>query len=304
MRIYTVRIFFAHEFRKQIPLNFSDFINSDRSSLSHYLLIGNPVMHSLSPAMHNLALKHNKLGGEYLAVSVAQKDVNMVIAHCTNEAFLGANITIPHKELFLDVVDELTEEGAEIGAINTLIKREGKLIGHNTDAYGFMKPIEEYQGDLAGERVVIFGSGGATKAIIYALRNADVQELILVSRRPEMYYDSGETDIIRCGYENWTAYGEEAAMIVNATPLGMSPNTEASPIQNNETEILEGKLCYDIVYNPRETKFLRQSNENGGISIGGLDMLIHQGARSFKLWTGHEFPIEKIKTKLNEILPA
>ncbi|MEP1150532.1 MAG: shikimate dehydrogenase [Balneola sp.] len=285
-------------------MKFSDFIHSDRSQLSHYLLIGNPVMHSLSPTMHNIALKHNKIGGEYLSVSVASKDVNMVLAHCTNDAFLGANITIPHKELFFDAVDELTEEAEEIGAINTLIKQDGKLIGHNTDAYGFIKPIEDSIDDLHGGRVIIFGSGGATKAIVYALKSVGVEELILVSRRPEMYEDDNETNIIRCSYDNWIAYAEEASMIVNATPLGMTPNTESSPIPDQDIEILDGKICYDIVYNPRQTKFLKQAISAGGIPVGGLDMLIHQGARSFNLWTGFEFPIDKIKSKLDEVLPA
>lgn len=285
-------------------MKFSEFINSEKSQLSHYLLIGNPVMHSLSPAMHNTALKHNKLGGEYISVSVATKDVNMVLAHCTNDAFLGANITIPHKELFYDAVDELTEEAQQIGAINTLIKHEGKLIGHNTDSYGFIKPIEDHIDVLHGSRVIVFGSGGATKAIIYALRNVGVEELVLVSRRPEMYESDGEGDIVRCSYDNWIAYAEESSMIVNATPLGMIPNTESSPIPDADSEILDGKICYDIVYNPRQTKFLKQAKSAGGIPIGGLDMLIHQGARSFNLWTGFDFPIEKIKQKLDEILPS
>jgi len=285
-------------------LKFSDFINSEKSQLSHYLLIGNPVTHSLSPAMHNLALKHNKIGGEYISVSVSSKDVNMVLAHCTNDAFLGANITIPHKELFFQAVDELTVEAKEIGAINTIIKQKGKLLGHNTDAYGFIKPIEDYIDELFGERVIIFGSGGATKAIIYALRDLGVAQLVLVSRRPEMYEDDKTGDTIRCNYDNWMAYADDAAMIVNATPLGMLPNTESSPVDDQDTKILEGKICYDIVYNPRQTKFLKQAKNSDGIPIGGLDMLIHQGAKSFNLWTGFEFPIEKIKNKLDEILPT
>lgn len=283
-------------------MKFSEFINSEKSQLSHYLLIGNPVTHSLSPLMHNLALKHNKIGGEYISVSVASRDVNMVLAHCTNESFLGANITIPHKELFYGAVDELTEVAQEIGAINTITKQDQKLIGHNTDAYGFMKPIEDYLEDIDGERVIIFGSGGATKAIIYALRNSGVSELVLVSRRPEMYSDD-DNDIIRCSYDNWYAYADESTMIVNATPLGMSPNTESSPIRDEEVEILEGKICYDIVYNPRQTEFLKQATNSNGIPIGGLDMLIHQGAKSFNMWTGFQFPIDKIKSKLDEFLP-
>lgn len=261
-------------------------------------------MHSLSPTMHNLALKHNKIGGEYISVSVSSRDVNMVLAHCTNDSFLGANITIPHKELFLDVVDELTDEAKEIGAINTLVKQDGKLIGHNTDAYGFIKPIENYIDTLHGERVIIFGSGGATKAIVFALQDLGVEQIVLVSRRPEMYKSNGSENIIRCSYDNWIAYADDAAMIVNATPLGMTPNTESSPVPDQDIEILNEKICYDIVYNPRQTKFLKQTIQAGGTPIGGLDMLIYQGAKSFNLWTGFEFPIEKIRTKLDEVLPT
>jgi len=298
-----VRIFFVHN-PSPLILKFSEFIESDKSQLSHYLLIGNPVMHSLSPAMHNLALKHNKIGGEYISVSVSSRDVNMVLAHCTNDSFLGANITIPHKELFLDMVDELTDEAKEIGAINTLVKQDGKLIGHNTDAYGFIKPIENYIDTLHGERVIIFGSGGATKAIVFALQDLGVEQIVLVSRRPEMYESNGSENIIRCSYDNWIAYADDAAMIVNATPLGMTPNTESSPVPDQDIEILNEKICYDIVYNPRQTKFLKQAIQADGTPIGGLDMLIYQGAKSFNLWTGFEFPIEKIRTKLDEVLPT
>lgn len=261
-------------------------------------------MHSLSPVMHNLALKHNKIGGEYISVSVSSRDVNMVLAHCTNDSFLGANITIPHKELFLDAVDKLSDEAKEIGAINTLVKQEGKLIGHNTDGYGFIKPIENSIDDLHGESVIIFGSGGATKAIVFALQELGVGQIVLVSRRPEMYESNGSENIIRCSYDNWMAYAEDAAMIVNATPLGMTPNTESSPMEDQDIEILNGKICYDIVYNPSQTKFLKQAIQAGGKPVGGLDMLIYQGAKSFNLWTGFEFPIEKIKSKLDEVLPT
>ena len=249
-------------------------------------------MHSLSPTMHNLALKHNKIGGEYISVSVSSRDVNMVLAHCSNDSFLGANITIPHKELFLDVVDELTDEAKEIGAINTLVKQEGKLIGHNTDAYGFIKPIENYIDDLHGERVIIFGSGGATKAIVFALRNLGVEQIILVSRRPEMYENSAEENIIRCSYDNWNAYAEDSAMIVNATPLGMAPNTESSPVDDQDIEILNDKLCYDIVYNPIETNFLKIGKKLGNKIENGKLMFVYQAYFAFNTW-------HNIKPKIN-----
>ena len=282
-------------------MTFTKFKESKKSNQPHYLLIGNPVSHSVSPLMHNTALKYHKIDAEYHAVAVAMSEIPSLVAHFNNESFLGANITIPHKENFLDVVDALTKEADEIRAINTILKQNGKLIGHNTDAYGFAAPLEDYLDDLDMGRAIIFGSGGATKAIIYALNDLGFDEVIMVSRRPEKYSDIA--GVILSSYYNWPDYVEEASLIINATPLGMIPNTDASPIKNNERELLSEKLCYDIVYNPKETTFLKQARSSNGITIGGIDMLIHQGAKSFKLWTGKEFPIGLIKMKLDEIFP-
>lgn len=280
-------------------MTFSEFLESDLSQQPHYLLIGNPVSHSVSPLMHNTALEYYGIEAKYQAVSVSLKAVSSAVAHFNSKNFLGANITIPHKETFLDAVDELTETAREIGAINTLIKKDGKLIGDNTDAYGFMQPIEESGLDLDPDRAIIFGVGGATKAIVYALQEYGFQEICMVSRNPDRL--EPQDGVIACSYDSWQEYADEATLMVNATPLGMTPNIEASPVKDEETELLIGKLCYDIVYNPRETKFLRQGNTVQAELLGGLEMLIHQGAKSFKLWTGKEFPVALVKMKLDEL---
>lgn len=282
-------------------MTFTKFIQSDKISSPHYLLIGNPVSHSVSPLMHNAALEQHRIDAEYHATAVAMSEISSLTAHFNNPNFLGANITIPHKQNFMDVVDELAPEAKEIGAMNTILKQNDKLVGHNTDAYGFQMPLEEYLDDIETERAIIFGSGGATKAIVYALNDLGFEEVVMVSRRPERYSDSNE--LISCSYDAWTEYADESSLIVNATPLGMIPNIEASPIKDGERELLKGKLCYDIVYNPKETKFLKQAISVSGIPIGGIDMLIHQGAKSFQLWTGKEFPIGLIKMKLDDIFP-
>lgn len=282
-------------------MNFTEFLKSESSRKPHYLLIGSPISHSVSPLMHNTALAHHGLKAEYHAVGVRQSEIPSLIAHFNRLEFLGANITIPYKETLFDSVDTLGVEAAQIGAINTIVKRDGKIIGENTDAHGFRVPIEEYEDDLAGERAVIFGTGGVTKAISFALHEIGIEEIVMVSRRPGKYGSS--TDTVMCSYENWTAYAEEASIIINATPLGMVPNTEASPVKEEEVEILNGKICYDVVYNPKVTKFMKQAKEVNGIPIGGLDMLIHQGAKSFKLWTGQEFPLGLIKMKLDDVFP-
>lgn len=282
-------------------MDFSKFLQSGSALKPHYLLIGSPISHSVSPLMHNTALEHHGLKAEYHAVAVRQSDISTLIAHFNRLEFLGANITIPYKETLFDAMDILGMEALQIEAINTIVKRDGKIIGENTDEYGFRVPLDEYEEELDGESAVIFGTGGATKAICYALRELGIKEIVMVSRRPGQY-DEG-SDITMCGYDNWAAYGEEATIIINATPLGMHPNTQASPVHKDEIEILSGKICYDVVYNPRETTFLKQAKSVDGIPIGGLDMLIYQGAKSFNLWTGHEFPLGLIKMKLNDVFP-
>ena len=282
-------------------MTFTKFKESGKGNSPHYLLIGNPVSHSVSPLMHNTALQHHKIEAEYHAVAVAMSEIPALVAHFNNPNFLGANITIPHKENLLGVVDTITQQAEDIGAINTILKQDDTLIGENTDAFGFSAPLEEYLDEVDLDRAIIFGSGGATKAIIYALNDIGFNEIVMVSRRPERYSDND--DFISASYDSWSDYAEDSSLIVNATPLGMFPNTEASPIKDNERELLAGKLCYDIVYNPKETRFLTQAVSSGGVPIGGIDMLIYQGAKSFKLWTGKEFPIGLIKMKLDEIFP-
>lgn len=283
-------------------MDFTEFLESEVSRKPHFLLIGSPIGHSVSPMMHNIALEHHKIPAVYHAVGVKQSELNSLIAHFNNFNFLGASVTIPYKEILYDAMDTLGMEAAQIGAVNTILKRNGKIAGENTDAYGFRVPIQEFEHELVGERAVIFGTGGATKAIAYTLQEVGLEEVVMVSRRPQQY-SVPDSNISMCSYDNWTAFADDAAIIINATPLGMIPNTEASPVQENEAEVLAHKICYDIVYNPRKTKFLKQAADAGGIPIGGLDMLIHQGAKAFKMWTGKEFPIGLVKMKLDEIFP-
>lgn len=282
-------------------MEFSEFLKSEEAKQPHYLLIGNPVSHSVSPLMHNTALEYHNISAHYYAVSVKNSQIESLIAHFNRFEFLGANVTIPYKETLFKAMDSLGMEAAQIEAINTIVKRGGKIVGENTDEYGFRVPIEDYRDELAAARAVIFGTGGATKAICFALREIGIEDIVMVSRRLGKYEEA--SDITMCSYDNWDAYAEDSVIIINATPLGMVPNTDASPVQESEERLLTGKICYDVVYNPRDTKFLNQANKAGGIPIGGLDMLIHQGAKSFKLWTGKEFPLGLIKAKLDNAFP-
>lgn len=266
------------------------------------MLIGSFTGHSVSPMMHNTALQHHNIPAVYYPVSVKASEIPSLIAHFNNFNFLGGNITIPYKETLYDAVDALGVEAAQIGAINTIVKKGGKIVGENTDAHGFIAPIMDFQGELAGGRAIIFGTGGASKAIAFALNEMGMAEIIWVSRRPAQY-GKQHSSIIMCDYNNWQAYADDAAILVNATPLGMIPNTDASPIDDADVDLMAHKICYDVVYNPRKTKFLQQAEHAGGIPISGLNMLIHQGAKAFGLWTGKEFPLELIKKKLSDVFP-
>lgn len=288
-------IFFAHKF----DMNFQEFLKSEESKKPHYLLIGNPVSHSVSPLMHNTALNHYQLNAKYVAVKVEEEDISSLSSHFNRDEFLGANITIPHKHTFLDIVDSLSPEVSIIGAMNTIVKKESKLVGYNTDAYGFSLPILELEEEIEMDRAIVFGSGGATKAIIVALNDLGFEEVIMVSRKPHLVNSYPNQVVV--SYDVWTDYADESSLLVNATPLGMTPNIDTSPVKDAEMFFLEGKTCYDIVYNPLHTKFLDQATKASATTIGGLEMLIHQGAKAFKLWTGKEFPIGLIKMKLDHV---
>lgn len=284
-------------------MSLRSFLRSEEAQKPHLLLFGSPVDHSLSPLMHNTAAHELGLDITYHAIELRADELSTLSSHLNNENFRGANITIPYKQMLIQYVDELTLTARNIGAINTIVREDHKLLGENTDIYGFSVPLQSYREKLRDARAIIFGTGGASKAIIQALVDLGVKEVLLVSRTPSnnKYFEEEErTKVV--SYQNWTAYADEAVLIVNATPLGMHPDVNTSPVREGEENYLADKICYDIVYNPSKTKFLRQATRSGADIIGGIDMLVYQGSKSFELWTGHPFPIEKVKKAVHEQL--
>lgn len=279
-------------------MQFKEFVNSEFINRPHFLLIGNPVEHSISPFMHKIALNHHDIDANYIAISVELSEIHLLASHFNKPEFLGANITIPYKMDLIPYMDDLSNTAALIGAINTVVKFENKIFGDNTDAHGFKAPLTQYT-DLATDRAIIFGSGGATKAIVFALNDFGFNEVCIVTRKHNVNIDQPNVTI--CSYDGWQHYSEDTTLFINATPLGMAPNFDSSPVKDYELNYFKGKLCYDIVYNPRETKFLKQAKNANGIPIGGLEMLIHQGDESFYKWTNKRFPIDLVKMKLNEL---
>lgn len=293
-----MRIFFACKPR----MTLTEFIASEESGLPHYMVLGNPISHSYSPLMHNYAISYHSLSATYFPVQLLETEIQTCVSHMRKEHFLGANITIPYKEWFLSLVDELSEEAGSIGAINTLVKRDGKIIGHNTDGYGFLKPLQPFMDMVVGERAIIFGSGGATKSIIYSLQTSGIQEIFIVTRNPDIHRNTFDDTVIYTSYDAWEDYAPDSSLIINTTPLGMYPNVQSSPVESTKAHLLSGKLCYDIVYNPKETFFLEQAKEHEATCIGGLDMLIYQGAKAFELWTGKSFPVNEVRKELMGVI--
>lgn len=277
--------------------NFKEFLETRYAKEPHYVVIGNPISHSLSPLMHQAALEYYGLQGKYIAIDLLPDEVTAFIAWCNRGEFRGCNITLPYKQLFLEVVDAVHPSAQSIGAINTIVKEDGKLVGYNTDIYGFLKPLEALRDDLDGQEAVVFGTGGASKAVISGLIEFGTEKVWLVSRRPsQIQNENPKVEVI--SYDQWTSVMDPVSIVVNSTPIGMYPNNENSPVREGEISFLKDRICYDLIYNPLSTKFLRDSERLSYKGIGGLDMFVHQGSRSFQLWTGKEFPYPKIKSAL------
>jgi shikimate dehydrogenase len=276
---------------------FSDFVKSINSKKPHYFVIGHPISHSLSPLMHNTALQYHGIDASYYAIDVQPNELTSFIAWCNQDTFLGCNITLPFKQQLFHLVDRRSETADAIGAINTVSKKNGELIGDNTDVYGFLKPLESLSDVIEETEAVVFGTGGASMAVVYGLQSLGVHKIYLVTRDPASKR-AQESFIEYIGYSQWPSVLENVSIVINTTPLGMDPNRDKSPVRDSESTLLEGKICYDLVYNPQETAFLKQAKDTAEISIPGLDMLIHQGSRAFEIWTGKKFPVKKVKTVL------
>jgi shikimate dehydrogenase len=261
-------------------------------------IIGNPVSHSLSPAMHNLAFQTLAMNWIYLPLPVPPDHLAEAVKGLDSLGFLGANVTVPYKEQVIPFLDELSDEAARIGAVNTIKVQEGRLLGQNTDSRGFLNHLAELGFDPLGCQALILGSGGSARAVAYALasqraairicgRNATAA--CAVVDRMKMLFPEAHTE-----YLSWDDLGNtraEVDIVVNTTPVGMAQRNGASPWPPGVCLPTHG-LVYDLVYNPPLTGFMEQARENGIPAANGMGMLIHQAGLSFEIWTGIQAPLE------------
>lgn len=284
-------------------MNLKEFIQLGYNSEPHFVLFGNPVGHSLSPLMHNTAAEYYGLDARYYAVHLENDAQSLIGNFLKNEQLKGVNLTIPFKYDFIKYCSDLDPISSKINAVNVLVRNESKWKGYNTDVYGFTFPLKEYEQAFGGTNAIIFGSGGAAKAVAYGLNKMGVKEIVMVSRNPaDVTNDVRQLVHSVIGYDEWPSVAKSAKLVVNTTPLGMKPHLGKSPVSDGRIQHLENKICYDLIYNPAKTKFLEQAEEQNAVVINGLEMLIHQGSKIFKLWTDKKFPLKLIKEKLQKEL--
>jgi len=249
-------------------------------------VIGHPIGHSLSPRLHNNFYKKLKLDIAYLAFDVKPAELEKAVRGMTALGFIGFNVTIPHKESMLNLVDEV-EPGAQlVGAINTVKIADGKLIGHNTDGQGFMESLKRNDVNIRDRHIVVLGAGGAARAVSIAVAADGPKRMTIVNRTFERGRHLAFSINDKIGKRLAKAASEiprDADIIINTTSLGMWPDVHASPITGYSLRA-DTVVC-DIVYNPRKTLMLKQAEAMGCKTVDGIGMLIGQALRSIEIWT-------------------
>ena len=259
-----------------------------------YGIIGNPVRHSLSPLIHNRALKRMGINAAYLAFEV--NDVESAVKGIRGLGLQGVSVTLPFKTNIISYLDNVDTMATKIRAINTIINQGGRLIGCNTDWSGALAALEE-KVELNGKRVYLLGAGGAGRAIAFGLKGRGCK-VTIVNRSAERA--AGLADEL--GFDHRplrflaTLDRLDTDVLINATSVGMHPREDVSPVP--KTILHKGITVMDIVYHPLRTVLLREAEEQGCQTIHGLEMLAHQGAAQLELWTGKKADIEQIKEDL------
>jgi shikimate dehydrogenase len=248
--------------------------------------------------MHNAALEEVGLHGWcYEAMPVEAERLAEAVAVLRGDGYTGANVTVPHKETVIPFLDGLTPVAQAIGAVNTIAKQGRRLIGHNTDAAGLLADLHAHDVHISHRPALILGAGGAARAAVAACADAGAQIRLIARRREKaqsLITNNQWLDLFDWSPLSFLQASEGCALILNATPLGMTPNINASPWLDG-TPFPPGAFVYDLVYNPPETLLVRQARAAGLRAVTGLGMLVEQGALAFELWTGQTAPREVMR---------
>lgn len=276
-------------------------------------LLGHPVSHSISPLMHNYSFQLLGLDCVYLCFDVAEQTLEEAVAGLRALQVLGFNLTMPDKNQVLPYLDDLSAAARLIGAVNTVENRGGTLIGHNTDGIGFMRSAEEHGISMKGKTMTLMGIGGAATAICAQAALDGTAQIHIFARSTSAHLErirklasalTMETSckILIHDHENRQELKEclaESSLLVNATSVGMAPNTNAS-ILPDISWLSKDTAVADIIYNPWETRLLKEARAAGHKAFNGYSMLLYQGAEAFRIWTGQEMPVDKVREYLRQ----
>jgi len=256
-------------------------------------LMGYPLGHSVSPAMQSAGLAAAGLDDwTYQAQPAPPAELGEAVQALRQSGWAGANVTVPHKQAIMPLLDSVTAVARAIGAVNTVVKQpDGSLLGHNTDAAGFLADLYALDVHISSRPVLVLGAGGSARAVVAACAGVGARIRLLARRRDQA---EGLQALAPLEIYEWSALGQlqaadNVALIVNCTPLGMAPNAQASPWLAG-TPYPPGAFVYDLVYNPAETQLTRAAQAEGLRAATGLGMLVEQGALAFELWTGRPAP--------------
>lgn len=271
-------------------------------------IIGFPIGHSISPVFQQAALDCCAIPARYRAYNVHPEDVAAFVAELRLPAILGINVTVPHKEAVIPFLDNLDDWAAEAGAVNTIVHRRGRLTGYNTDGYGFLRALREGAGfDPAGSRALILGAGGAARGVVLALAREKVAQLTIANRtarRAEILSRLAQSRGVAAAAlplpatanpdPALAAAARQADLIVNCTTIGMAHGPQADGVPLPWQLLAPGALVYDLVYNPPQTRLLGEAAQAGIATLGGIEMLVYQGAAAFELWLERPAPVPEM----------
>ncbi|MCL7390589.1 MAG: shikimate dehydrogenase [Thaumarchaeota archaeon] len=252
-------------------------------------LIGHPVKHSISPQLHNSAFKHLGLNIVYLSFDIESRYLRRAVEGLKSLNVVGFNVTIPYKVAIIKLLDVLDSTAKETRAVNTVVLKNNELIGYNTDVEGIKRSLLDSRNTLDG-RALIIGAGGAARAAVVALKNLGIKEIVIANRRIwraaalVRIFKMNDLEMKSVSLAEVGRYSRTSSIIINATPIGMWPRQDETPLSSND--IPGNSTVLDLVYNPLKTKLLEEAEKAGAETINGLKPLIEQAVKSFELWTG------------------
>lgn len=267
-------------------------------------IIGDPVEHSLSPLMHNVALEKLKLDYIYLPFPVKVANLEQALGGFAVVSLVGFNATIPHKQAIMPFLQHITPEATAIGAVNTVWHNKDGWYGTNTDIIGFVAPLKNINRDWSNTTPVVLGNGGAARAVVAGLEQLGCKEINIVGRNKDklaQFWKSWQNSpqiqsILKIhNWENLSGLLPKTDLLVNTTPIGMHPHIDASPVSAELMQKLpQNAIAYDLIYTPSPTQFLQLAQDNGAKAIDGLEMLLQQGVAALEIWLKQSIPIDVI----------